>query len=112
MFMGGVVRNDTTKAYGALRAIDATTGERRWEFRYPSPTMASVLSTASGVVFAGDHAGNFMAFEARAGKHLWHYPTGASIWGAGAMTYMLDGRQWVLIPSGTTLTAFALPTTP
>ena len=26
-----------------------------------------------------------------------------------AMTYLLDGRQFVLIPSGTTLLAFALP---
>ena len=36
--MGGVVRVDRERPnYGALRAIDATTGERRWEFRYPSP---------------------------------------------------------------------------
>jgi hypothetical protein len=33
---------------------------------------------------------------------------GASIWGAAAMTYMLDGRQYVLIPSGSTMVAFAL----
>jgi outer membrane protein assembly factor BamB len=50
-----------------------------------------------------------MAVDARTGKPLWHYPTGASIWGAAATTYMLDGRQYVLIPSGTNLTAFALP---
>ena len=35
------------------------------------------------------------------GKNLWHYRTGSPIWGAAAMTYMLDGRQYVLIPSGT-----------
>ena len=29
--------------------------------------------------------------------------------GAAPVTYMLDGRQYVVIPSGTTLTAFALP---
>jgi alcohol dehydrogenase (cytochrome c) len=59
-------------------------------------------------VFAGDNEGNFMAVDARTGKPLWHYPTGQSIWGAASTTYMLDGRQYVLIPSGTTLTAFAL----
>ena len=106
---GGTVWVDRDQAYGALRAIDVTTGERRWEFLYPTPTMAGVLSTASGVVFAGDNEGNFMAFEARTGKNLWHYPTGSSIWGAAAMTHMLDGRQHVLIPAGTTLTSFALP---
>jgi len=107
---GGVVWIDRDHpAYGALRAIDATTGERRWEFRYTTPTMAGVMSTASGLVFAGDHEGNFMAFDARTGENLWHYQTGASIWGAAAMTHMLDGRQHVLIPSGGTLVAFALP---
>jgi alcohol dehydrogenase (cytochrome c) len=71
--------------------------------------MAGVLSTAAGLVFAGDNEGNFMAFESRSGKHLWHYQTGSPIWGAAAMTYQLDGRQQVLIASGTTLLAFALP---
>ena len=61
------------------------------------------------LVFAGDHEGNFMAFDAKDGRNLWHYQTGSRIWGAAAMTFMLDQRQLVLIPSGTTLTAFALP---
>jgi alcohol dehydrogenase (cytochrome c) len=105
---GGVVWVDRDQESGALRAIDAATGERRWEFRYPSATMAGVMSTASGLVFAGDHEGNFIAIDSRTGEHLWHYPTGTAIWGAAAMTHVLDGRQHVLIPSGGTLIAFAL----
>ena len=80
-----------------------------WECRYPSPTVAGVMTTVSGIVFAWDHEGNFMAFEAQTGENLWHYQTGSHIWGAAPMTHMLDGRQYVLIPSGTTLVAFALP---
>jgi len=106
---GGVVRMDRDKAYGALRAIDATTGERKWEFRYPQPTMAGVMSTAAGVVFAGDNEGNFSAFDSRTGKNLWRYSTGTPIWGAAPMTYLLDGRQHIVIASGTTLLSFALP---
>jgi alcohol dehydrogenase (cytochrome c) len=109
---GGVVKRDPEKASGALRAIDAATGERRWEFPYPSPSMAGVLSTAAGLVFAGDNEGNFMAFASKTGKNLWHYQTGSPIWGAAPMTYVLDGRQQVLIASGTTLVAFALPQAP
>ena len=71
--------------------------------------MAGTMSTASGLVFTGDNEGNFMAFDARTGENLWHYQTGSRIWGAAPMTHMLDGRQHVLIPSGTTLVAFALP---
>jgi alcohol dehydrogenase (cytochrome c) len=105
----GTVQRDAEHSYGVLRAIDPTTVERKWEFKYPTPTMAGVMSTASGVVFAGDNEGNFMAFDARTGKNLWFYPTGSPIWGAAAMTYMLDGRQQVLIGSGTSVMAFALP---
>jgi alcohol dehydrogenase (cytochrome c) len=106
---GGTVRMDRQKAYGALRALDAATGERRWEFRYPTPTMAGVMSTAAGLVFAGDNEGNFMAFDAPSGKHLWRYATGSPIWGSAPMTYMLEGRQYVVVASGTTLVSFALP---
>ena len=66
-------------------------------------------STAGGVVFSGDNEGNFMAFDSRTGKNLWRYQTGTPIWGAGPMTYMLDGRQHVVVASGTTLVSFALP---
>jgi PQQ-dependent dehydrogenase (methanol/ethanol family) len=109
--VGGGVRRvaDRIFDYGALRAIDPSTGERKWELRYTTPSLAGVMSTASGLVFAGDNEGNFIAVDARSGKPLWHYATGASIWGAAATTFLLDGRQYVLIPSGTTLTAFALP---
>jgi alcohol dehydrogenase (cytochrome c) len=106
---GGVVWLDREREYGAVRAIDAASGEQRWEFRYRSPTLAGVMSTASGLVFAGDNEGNFIALDSRSGERLWHYPTGSSIWGAAAMTYTLDGRQYVLIPSGGALLAFALP---
>jgi alcohol dehydrogenase (cytochrome c) len=107
--MGGALRRVQNRSYGALRALDPATGERRWEFRYSSPSMAGVMSTASGLVFAGDNEGNFMAFDARSGKNLWHRQTGTPIWGAAASTYMLDGRQYVVITSGTNLIAFALP---
>ena len=96
------------RGYSALRAIDPVTGQLQWEFRYQTPSMAGILSTASGLIFGGDMDGNLMAFDARNGKNLWHYQTGAGLY-AGPTTYMLDGRQYLLIPSGTTLTAFALP---
>jgi alcohol dehydrogenase (cytochrome c) len=108
MRMGGLVWEDEALGYGALRAIDVRTGERVWEFLYASPSLAGVMSTAAGLVFAGNHEGNFMAFDSRTGEALWHYQTGSPVWGAAPMTYVLDGRQYVLIPSGTNRVAFAL----
>ena len=106
-FRGGAVSRLEEFHHAGLRAIDVATGERRWEFPYSAQSWAGVLSTASGLVFAGS-SGNFMAFDAKSGKNLWHYQTGSALY-AGATTYMLDGRQYVLMPSGTTVTAFALP---
>ena len=106
---GGVVWADRDKAFGALRALDVMTGELKWEFRYPQANLAGVMSTASGLVFTGDQEGNFIAFDSASDEELWHYQTGTSIWGAAPMTYMLDGRQHVLIPSGSVLFSFALP---
>ncbi len=102
--------------WAALRAIDPTTGARRWEHRYRSyPSTVSLdltgglMSTAAGLVFTGDNDGFFYAFEATTGKELWRFSTGAPVWGSAPVTYMLDGRQWVLTTSGLTFVAFALP---
>jgi alcohol dehydrogenase (cytochrome c) len=107
-YFGGAAQRLGGRGYGALRGIDPTVAGARWEFRYFTPSMGGVLSTESGLVFGGDMDGNVMAFEAASGKNLWHFQTGSSIY-AAPITYMLDGRQFVLMPSGTTLFAFALP---
>ncbi len=96
------------RAFGALRAIDPATGERRWEFQYISPSTAGVLTTASGLVFSGDAEGNFLAFDSHAGKLLWRFQMGSALHGTSPITYMLDGRQQLLVPAGGTLTAWAL----
>jgi alcohol dehydrogenase (cytochrome c) len=105
---GGVMRSLPEPAYSALRALDPKTGELRWEFKFPTLSLAGVTSTASGVVFAGDNEGYFNAFDARSGKRLWSYRMGSPIYGAAATTYMLEGKQYVLLPAGSTLVAFAL----
>jgi glucose dehydrogenase len=96
------------KRYGALRAIDPTTGERKWEITYNDAGWAGVLATAGGVVFSGDHEGNFFAADSTNGKKLFQFQTGAALY-APPTSYAIDGRQYVVMPSGATLTAFALP---
>jgi alcohol dehydrogenase (cytochrome c) len=106
---GGTTRDRNIKSYGALRAIDPLTGDRKWEFRYPTSSSSGVLTTASGLVFSGDGDGNIIALDSRSGKYLWHYQLGVGLRSTGGTTYMVDGRQYLLTPSGNTLTAFALP---
>ena len=42
------------------------------------------------------------------GKNLWHFQMGSPVF-AAPVSYLLDGRQYVVIPSGSALFAFALP---
>ena len=109
VFMSGGMDKLPEPDYGALRAIDPKTAEIKWEYKFPISGLAGAMSTVSGLVFAGDQEGNFNAFEAKSGKRLWSYRMGSPIHGAAASTYMLDGRQYVVIPAGQTLVAFALP---
>ncbi len=96
------------KAWGALRALDPSSGQVKWEFKYLSPPWAGALSTAGGLVFSGDMEGYLIAFDARNGRDLWHFETGAPVT-ASPMTYAVDGRQYVAIVSGGALLSFALP---
>jgi alcohol dehydrogenase (cytochrome c) len=106
---GQYIRDDPDMPhYGALRALNPATGERIWEFRYPTPSGAGLLTTASGLIFTGDEQGNLIALDSRSGEPLWSYQMGATLWGTSAITYMVDGRQYVLAPAGTNLTAWAL----
>ena len=113
---GGPRRAEGREQFAAVRAIDPGTGERKWEHRFrPYPSNLSldltggIMTTATGLLFTGDNDGWFYAFDAQTGKELWRFQLGAPLWGTAAISYMLDGRQWVVTPAGLTLTAFALP---
>ena len=96
------------KDSGAVRAIDPTTGDIRWEYKEFSATWAGNLSTAGHLVFTGDLEGNLIALDAETGKPLWHIQTGAAIY-AAPITFELNGRQYLSISSGALLLTFALP---
>jgi alcohol dehydrogenase (cytochrome c) len=94
-------------AWGAIRALEPTTGEMRWEFKLHSPPWAGVLSTAGGLVFSGSDEGNFYALDAKTGKSLWDFQTGGPI-GANPISYQVDGRQYVAISANQVLFVFGL----
>jgi|HubBroStandDraft_6_1064221.scaffolds.fasta_scaffold87829_2 alcohol dehydrogenase (cytochrome c) len=93
-----------------LRAIDIQTGKVVWEV----PQVGSghsgggVLSTAGGLVFFGDDNGALAAVDAKTGQALWHFHTNVT-WRASPMTYLVDGKQYVAIASGSNIIAFGLP---
>lgn len=95
-----------------LMALDYRTGETRWQHTYAqqgwgSSQQPGVLATGGGLVFSGDPSGNFIAYDAAIGRILWHASLGAQLTNS-PQTYMLDGRQYVLVAAADTLFAFYL----
>lgn len=101
---------------GTMRLGDGTLGPPEWG----SPNLGGAIATAGGLVFIGatvDRA--FRAFAATTGRELWRAELGAGA-KATPMTYLHEGRQYVLVASGgggfwgegDSIVAFALPAAP
>ena len=96
-----------------LKAIDYKTGKARWSHPLamsaggPSGGPMGLLSTAGGLLFGNDGAANFVAYDAATGKPLWHAGLGANTTN-GPQTFLLDGRQYVVVGAGDSLFAFTL----
>ena len=107
-FLGGGEQALTgDEAYGAIRALDAMTGNKKWEFSLHSPPWAGLLSTAGGLVFGGTNEGNVFALHARTGEALWEFQTGGAI-RANPISFSIDGMQYVAIAAGNAMFVFGL----
>ena len=108
-FTGGDPQEDHKRgAPGAVRAIDALTGDIRWNFPMHLGTAAAgVLSTAGGVLFAADPEGSLVGLDSHTGQKLWSYQTGGAIQ-SSAISYEVDGKQYVAIAGDSTLFVFGL----
>jgi alcohol dehydrogenase (cytochrome c) len=93
---------------GVLEAIDYRTGKIKWSHELGRRAGSGVLTTASGITFSGDGEGNFLALDTTTGKTLWHAGTGSQI-ASTPISYELDGKQVVLMSSGSVLYAWTLP---
>src|SRR5712671_2086026 len=93
---------------GFLRAIDYQTGKIKWSHELGDrDASAGVLTTTTGLTFTGDVSVNVMALRTSDGTTLWHSNIGRV--GNSPITYMLDGKQYLVVGGGNSLYAFSTP---
>ena len=82
-----------------MMAIDLATRRVQWTHRQNAPLASSLLATAGGVVFMGDLARNFGAYDQVSGARLWNtqLPAAAE---STPVTYAVGDRQFVAVVSG------------
>jgi alcohol dehydrogenase (cytochrome c) len=103
-FIGGFFQLTTWPVPGAVRALDVSTGELKWEYRCVAYNMGGILSTKGGVVF-GSAEHFFFAIDAKTGRELWRINAGGPII-AAPVTYLNEGKEFVTIAAGHDLLTF------
>jgi alcohol dehydrogenase (cytochrome c) len=96
------------EGYGAVRAIDPKTGEKKWDFKMVDYTESGILTTASDLLFSGGREGHFFALDARTGGLIWRVNLGGTV-SSGPIAYAVDGREYVSVCADGALYAFGLP---
>ena len=92
-----------------VRALDAATGAKRWEYhpRLGKGTdFGGLLATAGGLVF-GTSGGSLFALDAATGKELWSVGLGGETW-APPISFTSEGQQVIAVWAGRAMFLFGL----
>lgn len=91
---------------GTFTAIDVRTNKIAWQKKWTGNCYSGSVSTGGNLVFVGRNSGEVQAYDATTGAQVWRFMTDAGA-NAPAITYEVDGKQYVAILSGGN--AFASP---
>ncbi|GAB4051260.1 outer membrane protein assembly factor BamB family protein [Catellatospora paridis] len=88
---------------GGVVAVDPATNRVRWKKHLPYSLAHGngILTTAGDLLFIGQPDGNLLALDARNGRELWRFQTGAAI-SSSPISYEIDGEQYLAVYAGGT----------
>jgi alcohol dehydrogenase (cytochrome c) len=87
-----------TQNVGTIYGISTVTGRTEWKFEQRAATM-SLLTTGGGLLFGGDVAGRFRAFDQKSGRILWEVNLGSQVTGF-PVSFAVGGRQFIAVSTG------------
>jgi acido-empty-quinoprotein group A len=99
---GGKEASGSGLSPNTIRALDYKTGKVAWQH---DSFAGGMLTTAGNLLFSASGL-NFVAYNAANGKILWH--AGLAAQPNAPITYMLNGKQHVLVISGNIVYSFVL----
>lgn len=84
---------------GMVKAFNVATGRLLWEYKQPAPWLGGLVATGGGLLFGGDINRRFRALDQQTGAILWETVLNSRVTG-GAISYAVDGRQYVAVATG------------
>jgi quinohemoprotein ethanol dehydrogenase len=85
--------------HGYLKAWDPVTQKEVWRVEQTGAWNGGVLSTAGGLVFEGNGAGNFNAYSADKGAPLWSFAAQTGVV-AAPIAFAVGGQEYVAVVVG------------
>ncbi len=84
---------------GRIDAINLETGETVWSWETEAALYSPTMITEGGLLFTGGLDRHFYAFDQENGEIIWQTRLGSQAQGH-AITYAVDGRQYVAVTAG------------
>jgi quinohemoprotein ethanol dehydrogenase len=84
---------------GELIAWDPVAKKARWKIVHPGAWNGGLLSTAGGLLFQGNMASEFNAYESATGRKLWSFDAQTGVV-APPITFSVKGEQYVAVLAG------------
>ncbi len=106
-FFGGEFGGPGGGNQSFIQAVDIRNGRTAWDYPLINGGGSGTLATAGGLVFFGETGGTFTAVDSKTGKAVWHFESGQP-WRASPMTYMVGGKQYVVLAGEGGILSFAL----
>jgi len=94
-----LITDNQSGGTGKLVAWNPVTQQSVWQAPQPGLVNGGVLATAGGLVFQGNMAGAFNAYDDMTGKLLWTFGQDAPVI-APPITYFVNGKQYVSVLTG------------